>query len=98
MPPVPARVAVMVDDAAAPFAAQLRGRQLADSAWASLIGNHRLVIVAVERPGLDLLARKLAAVQQLVERMKMVVAHRADGAQLRLELVRRQQTILSLTG
>ena len=31
--------------------------------------------------------------QQLVERMQMVVAHRADGAQLRLEFVRRQQAI-----
>ena len=36
--------------------------------------------------------------QQLVERMEMMVALRADGAQRRLELVRSQETIAACVG
>ena len=52
---------------------------------------HRLVVVAVERPGLDLALGAFAAVQQRVERVQAVIAPRADGAQLCLEVLRRQR-------
>jgi hypothetical protein len=85
-------IAVMVDDAPAPFPAQLRRRQLRQG-MGVLDRDHRLVIVAVQRPRLDLRLRQLAAVQQLVERMQMMIALGADGAQRRFEFVGPKQAI-----
>ena len=82
--------AVMVDEAAAPFPAQRRIVAARDQARI-LDRDHRLVIVAIERPGLDLALGALAAVQQAVERVQTVIALRPDVAQLRLELLRRHQ-------
>src|SRR5437763_8565329 len=53
--------------------------------------DHRLIIVAVERPGLHLALGALAAVQQPMKWMQAVIALRADVAQLGFQLVRRQQ-------
>ena len=49
--------------------------------------DHRLIIVAVERPGLHLAFGALAAVQERVERMQTMIAPRADIAQSRLEFL-----------
>ena len=45
----------------------------------SLIGNNALIVVAVERPGLQLAAGKLAFVHHQVKRMLVVIALFADG-------------------
>src|SRR5262245_11929054 len=82
--------AVMVDEAAAPFPPQRRIVAARDQAGI-FDRDHRLVIVAVERPGLNLALGALAAVQQTVERMQTVVAPRPDVAQLRLEFLRGHQ-------
>ena len=50
--------------------------------------DHRLVIVSVERPGLDLALRALTAVEQHMKRVQAVIAAGADVVQLRLELRR----------
>src|SRR6202008_3233456 len=55
--------------------------------------NDVLVVVAIERPGLELAARQLALVHQLVERMAVVVALRADRPQACFECARRQQLV-----
>src|SRR5258708_3651657 len=75
-----ADIAVMVFDAVPPF--QPRG------AVAEARDHHRvldrdgaLVIIAVQRPGLHLALVQLAAVQEPVKRMQIVVAHRADVAE-----------------
>ena len=88
MPPSPVAFAVMVDEAAAPLAAHRRIVAARDQARI-LDRDHRLVIVAIERPGLDLALAALAAVQQRVERVQPVIAPRPDVAQLRLQLLRR---------
>ncbi len=82
MPPFAADMAVVIFDPVAPF--QPRG------AVAEARDHHRvldrdgaLVIVAVERPGLHLPLVELAAVQQPMERMQVVIARRADVAQRR---------------
>ena len=88
MPPSPSRVAVMVDDARGAIRGAAPDRRSARSGVRVLDRDHRLVIVAVERPGLHLRLRELAAMQQVMERMKVVVARRADGAQRRLQFAR----------
>ncbi len=70
----------MIDEAPAPFAAQRRIVAARDQARV-LDRDHRLVVVAIERPGLHLALGALAAVQQAVERMQAVIAPRADVAQ-----------------
>jgi hypothetical protein len=42
--------------------------------------NRALVIIAIERPGLDLALVQLAAVQQPVKRMQAVIPRRTDVA------------------
>ena len=83
-------LAVMIVQARAPLAAHVRVLAARDQARV-LQRDHRLVIVAVERPGLHLSLGALAAVQQAVERMQAMIALRADVAQLGLEFVRRHQ-------
>ena len=54
MPPGALAVAVVVDQAAAPFAAQFAASGRRATSVASFFGMLRLVVVAVERPGLHL--------------------------------------------
>ena len=89
MPPSSGALAVVIDQPRAPFAAD-RGIVAARDQARVLDRDHRLVIVAVERPGLDLALGAFAAVQELVERMQAVIAPRADVAQRRFQLVGRQ--------
>src|SRR5262249_60317820 len=70
-------LAVVVDEAAAPFPGQ-RGVLAARDQARVLHRDHRLVVETVERPGLDLALAALAAVQQRVERVQAVIAPRAD--------------------
>jgi hypothetical protein len=77
----------MVDETRAPFAAH--GEILATRDQARVLdGNHRLVIVAIESPGLHLTFAALAAVQQCMERMQAMVAFGADIAQRGFKFVR----------
>src|SRR5262245_3255579 len=80
----------MVDKTRAPFAAH--GRILATRDQARVLdGDHRLVIVTIERPGLYLAFAALAAVQQRVKRMQSMVALCTDVAQRGFQFVRREQ-------
>src|SRR5262249_54320 len=83
-------LAVVVDEAAAPFPPQ-RGVVATRDQARILHRDHRLVVVAIERPGLNLAFGAFAAVQQRVERVQPVIALPADAPQLRLEFLRRQR-------
>ena len=85
-------LAVVIDDALAPDAAQL-GILHPRQDGGIFNGDHRLVIEAVQRPGLNLFAVELAAVQHLMERVMDVVAAGADGAQFPVELVGRHEGV-----
>ena len=83
-------VAIVIDDALAPGAAE--GRIVAAREDDGVLdGNDALVVVAIERPGLQLAARQFAFVHQQVERMLVVVALGADGSQALFEFGGRQQ-------
>src|SRR5262249_4152027 len=82
--------AVVIDHTAAPLAADIAVGAARDQARI-LHGDHGLIVVAGERPGLDLALGALAAVQEVVERVQPMVPPRADVAQPGLELVGREQ-------
>src|SRR5581483_10814827 len=89
-PALPRLVAVVVDDALAPLPAKggiLRPRQESGV----LVGDPALIIVAVQGPGLDLRAGQLAAVEQGMERVAVVIARLAHGPQPRFQCLGRQQ-------
>ncbi len=86
MPPCSSPDAVMIGDAVQPLAAQFAILAARDQGRI-LARDRRLIDEAVERPGLHLALVELAVVQKAVERMQVVIAHRADGAQRRLERV-----------
>ena len=76
-------------DAVNPFAAQLAVMHAAHEG--GVLARHRLLIaIAVERPGLHLAFVQLAAMQHLMERMLVVIALLADGADRGLERLLRQ--------
>ncbi len=79
-------LAVVVDEAAAPFAARRLVLAARDQARV-LDRDHGLVIVAIERPGLDLALAAFAAVQQRVKRMQPMITPRTDVAQAGFEFV-----------
>src|SRR6185312_13834872 len=83
-------LAVMIDQPRTPFAAD-RAVVTARNQARVLDRDHRLIIVAVERPGLDLALGALPAVQQFVERMQAVIAARADVAQRSFQFVGGQE-------
>src|SRR5579859_7587543 len=73
-------IAVVVEDAFAPGDA--KGGVLAARENRRVFdGDVRLVVVAIEGPGLQLPARELAFVHQQVERMLVVIALFADGVE-----------------
>ena len=75
---------VVVVDAVDPFAPQLAIMRAAHEG--GVLARHRfLIAIAVERPGLHLPLVQLAAVQQLMERMLVVIALGADRADRGLE-------------
>ena len=84
--------AVVVLDALAPFATQI-GIVHAGQDGGVLDRDHRLVIVAVQCPGLHFAARAFPAMQPAVERVQVVVALGADRAQGRLKRRRIQQPV-----
>ena len=83
-------VAIVVENALAPDAAQCgvfhprQDRRIFQR-------NAALVFKTVQCPGLHLAAIELAVVQQCMERMLVVIQARADRAQIRLQLVGREQ-------
>src|SRR6266446_872461 len=84
------RIAVVVDEAAAPLAPHVAVKAARDQARI-LHRDHRLVVVAVERPRLDLALGAFAAMEQMMERVQAVVAPRPDVTQLGFQLVRSEQ-------
>src|SRR3569833_849901 len=81
-----AHVAVMIFDSVAPFLADGPVPETRDHD--RVLDRYRALIkVAVQRPRLDLSLVQLAAVQQPMERMQVVVAHRADMAQRRFQFL-----------
>ncbi len=68
---------VMVDDASAPFPAQRRCRQPGDQIGV-LRRNPGLIVIAIERPGLNLTPIELPVAHQVVKRVAMMVALLAD--------------------
>src|SRR6266849_1851208 len=83
-------IAVVVDKAATPLAPYVPIKAARDQARV-LHRDHGLVVVAVERPGLDLTLGAFAAMEQMMERMQAVVAPRPDVTQLGFQLFRGQQ-------
>ena len=82
-----ADIAVVVLDAMPPF--ETRGTVAKPRDDHRILDRDRaLVIVAVQRPCLNLSLVELAAVQQMMERMQAVIACRADMAQARFQLFR----------
>src|SRR3954447_9082308 len=82
------RPAIVIDQARAPFA-PYGGIIAARDQTGVLHRDHRLVIVAIERPGLHLAFGQLAAMQQPMKWMQVMIAPGADVAQRGLELLRR---------
>ena len=76
--------AVVVGDAMEPFAAEVAVVAAAHEG-SVLQRDRRLIAVAVQRPRLHLPLVQLAAVQETVERVQIVVALGPDRAQRRLE-------------
>ena len=86
--------AVVIVDAVNPFAAQFAIVHAAHEG--GVLARHRLLIaVAVERPGGDLSLLQLAAVQQLMELVLVVIALGADGADRGFEFGARKRRGLS---
>src|SRR5205814_6145608 len=79
---LPRGVTVVVDQPAAPIAPQI-GVMAARQQAGVLDRDHRLVIVAVERPGLDLSLGATSAMQEPMERLQAVIAVRAEFPQFR---------------
>src|SRR5467141_1634592 len=78
-------LAIMVDQAPPPLPAQV-GLVTARDQARVLARDHRLVIVPIECPRLNLALRALTAVQQHMKRVQAVIPACADVAQLRPEL------------
>ena len=78
--------AVVLEHAMDPVAAQLAVVDAADEGGV-LARDGGLIAVAVERPGRDLALVQLAAVQELMERVLVVIALGADGLDRGLELL-----------
>ncbi len=91
-----AAVAVVVEQAMHPLAAQLAVVR-AGHQRGVLARHRRLVAVAVERPRLHLALVELAAVQEAMERVLVVVALGADRADGGLQLRRRHQAARTRT-
>ena len=81
-----AEIAVMVLDPVPPFEPDAAVAEARDH-HGVLDRNRALVIIAVQRPGLHLSLVQLAAVQQPVKRMQIVIARRADLAQRRFQFL-----------
>src|ERR1039458_53609 len=86
-PAGPWRSTVVIFDAAAPRAPEVRRRQACQQRRV-LRRNAALVIITIERPGLHLAAIELTTVQQAMEWMQDVVARGADVPQFGFKLVR----------
>src|SRR5205085_7675769 len=82
--------AVVVDEASAPLPPQRRVVAARDQARV-LHRDHRLIVIAVQRPRLHLALAALSAVQEAVERMQAVIAPGADVAQRRFQRLRAQK-------
>src|SRR5262249_8086598 len=80
----------MINQAATPLAAQDPVFTSGDQARV-LDRDHGLIIVAIERPGLNLSFGALTAMQLLMERMQTVIAPRTDVVQPFLKLAGREQ-------
>src|SRR3974377_1727241 len=86
----------MIDQTAAPLAADF---------WIRAAGNqarifhrdHRLIVIPVQRPGLNLALGALSGVKEFGERVQAMIARRADLAQPGFELIRRQKLQMTIS-
>src|SRR6516165_9615319 len=86
----------MIHQTAAPLAANFRIR--ATSNQARIFNrDHRLVVVPVQRPGLNLPLGALSGVKEFVKRVQAMIARRADLAQPSFELIRRQKLQMTIS-
>src|SRR5262245_377771 len=83
--PLLAAVTIVIEQPVHPFAPQLAVQHAAHQCRI-LTRHRRLVAIAIERPGLHLALVQLAAVQQLMKGVLVVVALGSDLADLGLEL------------
>jgi hypothetical protein len=84
---------VVVMDAVNPLAAQFAIMGAAHEG--GVLARHSLLIaIAVQSPGAHLILVQLAAVQQLMERMLVVIALGADGADRGLEILPGQRSFV----
>jgi hypothetical protein len=83
-------VTIMILEPLAPFAPQ---RRILAPPYqrAVLQGDHRLIVISIERPRLNLTLAAFAGVQHPVKRMVDVIAFDADFAQPGFEFVSGQQ-------
>src|SRR5215470_14118969 len=84
------RGTVVIEKPAAPFPPDIRIRAARNQARV-LYRNHGLVVVAVERPGLDLTLGAPSAMKQVMERVQTVIAPCSDVTQLCFQLIRCEQ-------
>src|SRR5580693_3043018 len=83
-------VAIVVDQTAPPLAPRVRIRAPRDESRI-LHRDHRLIIVAVERPSLHLPLRAFTAMQEFMKRMQPMIPRGPDLTQPRFEFIGRQQ-------
>ncbi len=90
-------LAVVIYDALAPDPPELRIVHAREHAGI-LHRDHGLVVITVQRPGTHLVTDEPATVEQIMERVEVVVTPGADVAQSRLELVRAQDPVGDAVG
>ena len=78
--------AIVILDPATPFPTQVGIHHLRDQGGV-LPGDGALVTIPVEHPSLDLALGRLAAVQEFMERMLVVIALVADGVEPRFQFL-----------
>ncbi len=87
-------IAVVIDDALAPGETERRIFAAGEDSGV-FDGNVFLIVVAIQRPGLELAASELAFVHQQVEGVLMVIALGADGVKAGDEFSFRESSGLS---
>ena len=89
-------LAVMINQTAAPLATDFRIRAVGNQARI-FDRNHRLIVIPVQRPGLNLPFGALSGVKEFVERVQAMIARRANLAQPGFELIRRQKLQMTIS-
>jgi len=86
----------MIHQTAAPLAANFRIRAAGNQARI-FNRDHCLVVIPVQRPGLNLPLGALSGVKEFVKRVQAMIARRADLAQPSFELICRQKLQMTIS-